>query len=70
MLIIRQKIVAVTGGAEPVSRAQGGWVKVVVGNHYIVWNQGNYQYELTYRGTDIARAIDIARNATLWLENH
>ncbi|MGI9860469.1 hypothetical protein SDD30_03660 [Moorella naiadis] len=67
-----QKIVAATAGAEPIPRASGGWVKVVAGNHtttYVGWNQGDYQYELTYRGADIARALDVARSATLWREN-
>lgn len=66
-----QELAAAVGSTGPVPGAEGGWVRIVIGNHvttYVAWNLGDYQYELAYRGEDIARALDIARSATLWVE--
>lgn len=68
-----QELAAVGGSTGAVPGTEGGWVRIVAGNAvtvYVAWNLGDYQYELVYRGGDIARALDIARSATLWIETN
>lgn len=59
--------------SEPLPKAENGWVKVIIGNAVtvnLVWNQEDYQYKLTYRGGDMAEALEIARDATLWIDKN
>ncbi|MGB9661454.1 MAG: hypothetical protein ACPL5F_05470 [Moorellaceae bacterium] len=68
-----EKLAAAVGGTGQVPKAEGGCVRIVAGNAvtvYVAWNLGEYQYELVYRGEDIARALDIAYSATQWIETN
>lgn len=68
-----RKLIADINTANPLPEADEGWVKIIIGNHvttYVTWNVGDYQYEFSCRGNDLAQAVEIARDATRWIKEN